>query len=465
MRLFAPERVAGMALSFAQVAFVALLGCSTSSTQEEAPSASPEQQRGDGEDEVGPGDPSAPSLKGALEVHEWGTFTSMNGAAGVSLDGLHHEEEALPSFVHSNTGSAYPSPFRAYGDASMDRPIRRVNSKMETPVIYFYPNQKMRAEVRVDYEGGLITQWFPAASRATPSAAGSALSPLDIGRIERSSFEWELDLTPAGAGKAPSIPTVDARHPWHFAREVQAAYVTAAGPSSPPREAGALPEPDESERYVFYRGLGKMRPVVRARPLNGEHVLLENATSAAIPAMFVLEMKESAGRFVTIGPRAAGASEVARIEAAPRAKEAVVEALSREVEAALVAEGLFADEARAMVRTWAPTWFASEGTRVLSIVPRAVTDAVLPITITPAPDKLVRVLVARTELLMPETEARVEQALLDRSSPSAPARERAMKQLARLGRFLEPAVRSVIGKPDAAAAVKKSGAEVLASFR
>ncbi|MEK7862968.1 MAG: hypothetical protein AAB295_06860, partial [Chloroflexota bacterium] len=38
---------------------------------------------------------------GGLEVHEWGTFTSLQGSDGVDLEGLHHEEEGLPPFVHA----------------------------------------------------------------------------------------------------------------------------------------------------------------------------------------------------------------------------------------------------------------------------------------------------------------------------------------------------------------------------
>jgi hypothetical protein len=452
MFAFAPEKVAGAPLSFVLLAggIAAVMGCSQPS---EAPSAVREPL-----DEVAEVSDKDDGSSGArqLEVHEWGTFTSMNGAGGVSLDGLHHEEEELPAFVHSNTGRAYVSPFQAYGDTSADRPIRRVRSKMETPVIYFYPKNKMRVSVRVGYEGGLITQWFPAASKATPAISATPLSPLDIGRVERSSFEWELELTPAGASGAPSIPEVAAHHAWQFAREVRAAYVTAPG-----NGAGGKAE---SERYVFYRGLGKVQPSVRALPLGGGHVATENMAGAPISAAFALEMKETTGRFMAVGALAGGVSKVVRFEGPERAKEAVVEALSKEMLAALVGEGLFEDEARAMVKTWAPTWFASEGTRVLSIVPRQVTDAVLPLTITPAPDRLVRVLVARTELLTAETEAAVEKALLERTWAEASVRDAAMRRLARVGRFLEPAVRSVVAKTNDAA-VKKSGAEVLASFR
>src|SRR3954452_11450597 len=38
-----------------------------------------------------------------LVVHEWGTFLQMNGSDGVSLDGMYHEEHALPSFVHARS--------------------------------------------------------------------------------------------------------------------------------------------------------------------------------------------------------------------------------------------------------------------------------------------------------------------------------------------------------------------------
>ena len=43
-----------------------------------------------------------PTGKG-VTVHEWGTFTSMQGADGVGLEGLQHEEERLPDFVYSRT--------------------------------------------------------------------------------------------------------------------------------------------------------------------------------------------------------------------------------------------------------------------------------------------------------------------------------------------------------------------------
>ena len=52
---------------------------------------------------------------------------------------------------------------------------------------------------------------------------------------------------------------------------------------------------------------------------------------------------------------------------------------------ALVEQGLYEKEARAMVNTWQDQWFAEEGTRVLYLLPRAWTDRTLPLQVSPRP--------------------------------------------------------------------------------
>ena len=57
-----------------------------------------------------------------------------------------------------------------------------------------------------------------------------------------------------------------------------------------------------------------------------------------------------------------------------------------------------------MLATWKESYFDAPGLRVFWIVPRAFTDRILPISITPAPGKLERVLVGRSEVLTPAFE-------------------------------------------------------------
>jgi hypothetical protein len=110
---------------------------------------------------------------------------------------------------------------------------------------------------------------------------------------------------------------------------------------------------------------------------------------------------------------------------------------------ALAGEGLFADEARAMVDTWTDSWFTDEGERVLYVLPRAWTDEILPLTISPAPDKLVRVMVGRAEIITPQRVASLRQVLLQAKAGDAEARARSEAQLKALGRFAEPAMQLV----------------------
>src|SRR3954453_21365628 len=75
---------------------------------------------------------SPPAPESDLVVHEWGTFLAMSGSDGVSLDGMYHEEHALPAFVH------------ARGRDQL-RP-RSIFLKGETPVIYFYTARGQNAQ-------------------------------------------------------------------------------------------------------------------------------------------------------------------------------------------------------------------------------------------------------------------------------------------------------------------------------
>jgi hypothetical protein len=104
-----------------------------------------------------------------------------------------------------------------------------------------------------------------------------------------------------------------------------------------------------------------------------------------------------------------------------------VEAASEEMLAALMNEGLYPDEARAMLETWKDAWF-EEGTRLLYIVPRPFVDRVLPLTITPTPANVTRVFVGRLEVVSPRTQTAIETALVSGDEPT----------LAKYNRFLRP---------------------------
>src|SRR5437016_6573255 len=87
-----------------------------------------------------------------LIVHEWGTFTSIAGKDGIALEwrplnGL----SDLPKFVHTiqkeGDGLRHPP-----GKAELTAAVR-----IETPVLYFYSEDEMDVDVKVDFPKGKIT--------------------------------------------------------------------------------------------------------------------------------------------------------------------------------------------------------------------------------------------------------------------------------------------------------------------
>lgn len=71
---------------------------------------------------------------------------------------------------------------------------------------------------------------------------------------------------------------------------------------------------------------------------------------------------------------------------------------------------------------------------MLYLVPRTRTDELLPLTIDPKPDDVVRVLVGRHDFLTPEVEAAAEREV-KRIQAARAELESAEKELQRIGRF------------------------------
>ncbi len=415
--------------------------------------------------------------KSPLVVHEWGTFTSMQGSNGSALEGLQHEEESLPDFVYSRT-KIRECPLRAHGYKGLEVPASKVTQKMETPVIYFHTQSSQKIRVRVDFMGGLITQWYPVSNLLGPAENKIKDGPLDISKVESSFLEWDAELIP-WTGQAPGgIHQVEDTNPWKYAREVHAASVRTL-PHTGPLTVSALvagktgtaaasnrmgPFP-ETERYLFYRGLGTFSMPVKIESSEDGRSLVRNTGQHAMPQVFALEMTPKGGRFQSLGKLGGGqTAELSLVKSPLRNKDVVVQEIKTQIQSSLVQQGLFDDEAAAMVKTWSRQWFTTEGSRLIYIVARECTDKVLPLQITPTPDATVRVLVGRLEYLTPKVEAEITDALRNRLSKNDALRDAATARLMNLGRFLEPCVRCALAK-NTDQSVQKSGLEILESLQ
>ena len=107
--------------------------------------------------------------------------------------------------------------------------------------------------------------------------------------------------------------------------------------------------------------------------------------------------------------------------------------------AALEDTGLFHDEAWSMVNTWSHSYFETPGLRILYVLPRSWTDALLPIQIQPTPDALERTLVGRIEAITLTQEKHAIAEISAMSQNQNPDLYQAAGKLFQtLGRFAEP---------------------------
>ena len=323
-----------------------------------------------------------------LVTHEWGTFTSVaqeNGNAVEWAPLLGPPD--LPCFVTRG---------QEVRKAALKGLVR-----METPVLYFYSPKPTTLSVHVSFPHGLITEWYP---NPLPSVKTD-----NNGWGSRTDMWWnQLHVLP---GKDLNYPVTEG--PSH--------YYAARNTDSTPLRIGT-----EEEKMIFYRGLGNFAPPLRA--LYDEAGRLEIHNTGAEPIPFAIAFENQRG---AVGFRIAeNVASSVTLDAPELTQD--LPALRQYLVAHLTGLGLYPKEALAMVDTWADSWF-TEGSRVFYIVPRPTVDALLPLSIAPAPTEIQRVFVGRLEVLSPRTKDTIQRALRAGDSDTLTA----------FGRFLEPFIAQI----------------------
>ena len=341
-----------------------------------------------------------PKADSALTAHEWGTFTSVAGMEGGAVRWLALTSASdLPGFVEHLQGAYFKLGLRG-------------TVRMETPVLYFYAPRETKVSVRVEFSKGLITEWYPHVSRVEPSGP---LTEVSLNQNQPAgTITW--NSVTIGPGAAAEFPNEKSDSPYYAARETSAAPLLVASPAG-----------GQSEKFLFYRGVSAISVPLSAKPASDGSVEIANLTPDEIPNLIFFERRGRQAGYRIVGPLQNQVT-LDRLRLADS-----LESLRRDLEGILTAQGLFPDEAHAMVETWKDSWF-EEGARLFYVVPRKFLDSVLPVSIIPVPVETVRVFLGRMELVTPATESAVESAMArnDRAT------------LAKYGRFLEPILETMI---------------------
>jgi hypothetical protein len=345
------------------------------------------------------------SIADALIAHEWGTFTSIAGDDGEAVE-WHPQSGStdLPEFVEHLQGATFKG--------GLSGTVR-----METPVLYFYSPREQTVSVHVAFKNGLITEWYPEVSKATPKGDLRRVS-LDVEKT-RGEIWWNaVHLDPSSSA---DYPKDEIRTHYYAARETAATPLMVSGRTS-----------TQHEKFLFYRGVANFQVPVSVTTTRDGTVIVRNQTTDEIPEVILFERRGE-----RVGYRIGGPLESEAALDAPELASSV-DSLQADVENLLVERGLYPDEAHAMVETWSDSWF-QEGSRIFYLVPESFVNAILPLNIHPAPAHVVRVFVGRIEVLTPATQQEIETALEDHDTLT----------VNRFGRFLLPILQVMMGREPA----------------
>lgn len=380
-------------------------------------------------------------------VHEWGTFTCLQDENGQAIGGINVDDEPVPHFVYdvaTSTASQYSGDWR-YGGENLGLPPYaagkcrgipgdpHVTMRLETPVIYIYPPKGDAShsvpplDVRVDFHGGVLGEYYPhAAFSGLPLLKFQGQPEMD-GRFPyvdkngiTAKMTTSLDWIGIRLGSTQKPIATDDKV-WTTPREVSAPLLEVK--FIDPDFKGVAQTYTQAEKFLFYRGVGhldsplcvkssddnanKLGICAKLTQATRNDPLVKIACDSEYPASWLVEIRPDG----SCAYRAIGSfdertrnkmlpftSSVSKFEG-PEFSADNLAGLKLSMQEELVREGLFPDEASAMLRTWELSYFKTPGLRFFYITPRAWVDEVLPLKITGVPTNITRVMVGRIELI------------------------------------------------------------------
>lgn len=369
----------------------------------------------------------------SYEAHEWGTFTSLVGSDGVTQDGMYHEDEPLPKFVHpfgelrketaglnlladSDDDEDDCQSKICFGASVLEN--NQITQKMETPVIYFYSDKELKVEVNVKFPEGVVTDTYPGPVKTYPDQQ-------NLSTIANGDTTFALNILNK---KSAPLPHVEASNIYSHARKVNSNIVSSGS---------------EVEKFLFYRGIGRFTPHLGISSSQGR-LSLSAKNNYKPQAAFLVHVNQSGhGRMLQLNNFESALSQTISATTIKQLSNHKLKASGKiltgaSAKSALTTElekaGLNPDEALSMVNTWEHGYLKVPGLRLLYILPNNEVDEILPISFTPAPQKLVRAFVGRIEILL-DTE---EQRIINEIKAQGP-----YFRVHTLGRFAEPILRRI----------------------
>jgi hypothetical protein len=381
-----------------------------------------------------------------LTVHEWGVFCSFADDKYANAD-RKQEWASMPDEFYRQ----FPT-HKLRGVEVLDpNPPRDFTKK---PIIYFYSDrQNLHLEVKLTFAQGAPAVWWPCAQLPLDDGSGK---PGDIFRT----LQWSGKLTAdgseeVGAGFRISDYTVktgpdswvnQARidGPAWFVTDDQPKFVPPPGPPNQVHTArnGIYGFRNQSEKFIYYDGLIPAANYVQCAALADDSVTLENSAKFDMANLIVIDHRApKAARWALVEKLAAGGRVKAALQSTGDGKTAAArEELGRDLKNA----GLFENEVKSALAIWDKGLFDRPGITAIYLLPQSEYDRVLPLAVSPKPDKIIRVGIAmqgQIDLTPTVLAARVKDLIVKMDADDYHVRDKAAQELSALGASAMGAIR------------------------
>jgi hypothetical protein len=266
---------------------------------------------------------------------------------------------------------------------------------METPVLYFYTDKYQTVSVDVGFPDGIIAESYPKAVANYPLATDGV-------QFKNGFSHYEVNVTTEK--DSALIPFTDSKNIYSHARNVQSNVIVSN---------------NEADKFIFYRGLGDFNTQLKIKSSGGNFSITN--TAANINSVFIVNFDGKQGGIKSIGNINRNQTITidektinALIENRNDFKTYIADARNIILKA-LIQNGLYQDEAIALLDTWEQSYLKNPGLRVLYVLNREEVERILPMNITPAPEQLTRVFVGRIEVLTEKNENNLIKKIVDQN--------------------------------------------------
>lgn len=361
---------------------------------------------------------AAPEQKGTAEpparkgfvVHEWGVWRVHNDVELANAD-LRQIWDGLPKFVYGQV-------------TARDLPKHWQNIEpMDRPILFFHSPDAFEADLRVDFPGGIPAVWWP----GTVSPALYSFPVPGVAAKPYKSLEWHLHVKkPLGRGR-PNQPAYQDVPDGHWVRTLRNVKADDIYATVGERNFGL-----EKEHFVYYDGLlarGKMATI----KVEEQRVVLANQAKFPLLDVTVVDRREPDKPRLARLPKLAGGGS-ATLDLQDMKGIQWPAAGVKTLVGQLKDTGLFEDEAASLAILWTHDLFESEGVTLFYRLPQEEYERLLPLTLKPRPESLVRVGLVQHPYCELGLAERVATLVKELDADSFAKREAAQKSLENMGR-------------------------------